>query len=350
MLKSLAVFPITEHGYLLARCITERFPDAVIYRPAELRSGRLKSLVAEAFKSCGGLFFISAAAIAVRTCAPLLKGKEVDPAVVVMDDSGRFVISLLSGHLGGANGLAKAIADIYGALPVITTATDGAGLPCIEDVSSRLNLKIEDVKKIKLVNSALLKAARVFVIDANVRRRKEGMQAFGQSGVFTFRRNIPALIMQGDVFAVVTPFIGGVPEALRRRSLVLCPAEFVAGVGCRRGVSAKEIGLAVRAALKEAGVSLAALRNLASVDIKQDEAGLVGFARQTGLEISFYTGERLNKVKVPSGGSEMVMKVAGTGSVSEAAAILSAGAKRLWLRKIKHKRVTVALARVASAS
>lgn len=350
MMKRLAVFPVTEQGYLLARRVVERFPDVVIHRPAELKSGRLKAVVAAAFKSCGGLFFISAAGIAVRTCAPLLKGKEVDPAVVVMDDSGRFVISLISGHLGGANNLAKTLAGIYGATPVITTATDGAGLPCIEDLAAHLDLAIEDAKKIKLINSAILKGARVFIIDADARRRKEGAKTFGPSGAFTFRRNIPARIIQGDVFVVVTPFTDGVPLALRRRGLVLCPAEFVAGVGCRRGVSIKDVGSAIRTTLKDAGVSLRALRNLASIDIKQDEAGLLGFARQAGLEISFYTGPQLNKIKAPSGGSVAVMKATGTGSVSEAAAILSAGAKKIWQRKRKFKRVTVALAKVASVS
>jgi len=348
--KGIAIFPVTERGYLLARAAADRLPYAVVYRPAQLRSGGLRKKAAAAFEACGGLFFISAAGIAVRTCAPLLKGKHVDPAVVVMDDSARFVISLVSGHLGGANSLAKTLAGIYGATPVITTATDGAGLPCIEDVAARLNLAIEDVRKIKLVNSAILKGAKVFIIDADAGRRTEGAKAFGPSGAFTFRSRFPARIIPGDVFVVVTPFVSGVPEALRRRALILRPQEFVAGVGCRRGVSAKDIGSAIRATLKDAGVSLHALRNLASVDVKQDEAGLLDFAGQAGLEITFYTGSQLNKVKAPSGASEAVMKAVGAGSVSEAAAILSAGAKKIWTRKRKFKRVTVALARVASAS
>lgn len=350
MKKGIAIFPVTERGYRLALVAAGRLPGVVVYRPAELKAGGLRKKAAAAFESCSGLFFISAAGIAVRTCAPFLKGKHLDPAVVVMDESGRFVISLISGHLGGANELAKAIADIYGATPVITTATDGAGLPCIEDLATRFNLAIDDVRKIKLVNTAILNGARVFVIDADAPRRRRAVEAFGPSGAFTFRGRIPARIAPGDVFVVVTPFTDGVSSVLRRKALVLCPAEFVAGVGCRKGVSAEEVGSAISATLKDAGVSLHALRNLASVDIKRDEAGLVDFASRAGLEISFYTGARLNKVKAPSGGSVLVMKATGTGSVSEAAAILSAGAKKIWTRKRKFKRVTVALARAASAS
>lgn len=350
--KDLAVFPITERGYALARRAAGLYRDAVIYRPVELKRAGLKKLVGRAFTECSGLLFISAVGIAVRVCAPFLKGKDIDPAVVVMDEGGRFAISLISGHLGGANKLAQAVANLYGAAPVITTATDVAGLPCVEDAAGLLGLivDVDDVKKIKLINSAILKGLKVYLIDDGATRRNAAKQAFANTGVFTFRKSFPACAAPGTVFVCVTPFIGSIPIEVRRKTLVLRPREFVMGVGCGKGVDTEDIDAAFKRILKEARISRLSVRNLATIDVKSNEAGLLEFAEREGLGLHFFTAAKLNRIRPPSGRSTAAIKATGAQGVAEAAAILSAGGKKIWTKKTITGRVTTALARVESPS
>ncbi len=346
----ITVFAVTGKGLALAGRISSIYSDVVVSGPDDIRDGGLGQAVKEAFSSSKALFFIGATGIAVRMVAPHLKGKHLDPAVVVMDDSARFVISLLSGHLGGANELARELAAIYGAQPVITTATDAAGLACAEDISKAFGLVIQDTKKIKCVNSAILKGAAVLVIDRDRARLAAIRERFKGIGPFRFRSSYPASGEFGAVISI-TPFeASGVPDAIKERTLVMRPKEFVLGIGCGMGVSAKEIRLAVDAALEKTGISPLSIRSVATIDIKGNEPGLLRFASKMGLDISCFSGPVLDRIRPPSGRSKIVYGRTGTGSVCESAALISAGVKRIWLRKQKTGRVAVALARAPFTS
>lgn len=351
----LAVFPVTERGYGLAKKLGVKFKDARIYRPSELRKGGLASKTGAAFKSCGGLVFIGASGIAVRAVAPWLKRKDLDPGVVVVDERATFVVSLVSGHLGGANRLAREIAAILKATPVITTATDVSGLPCIEDLVERFDLAVEDVNLIKAVNSAILKGVCIRIIDADPGRLKamRGVPGFSSRSAFRFLRRFPDMgppTGPGPFVLVSSAGVPDIPGAFKRRTLVLRPAEFVVGMGCRRGAASSDIERLVKRVFKDAGISVKAIRNLATVDVKSDEPGLIGFAQKYGLGVEFYKAGALSRVKPPSGSSSVVMGALGTGAVSEPAALLSSGARRLWVKKKKSKNVTVAVARVRYTS
>ena len=138
------IISLTPVGNALGRLIAQKLPGAVFWVPIvcqpnypEARSfDKLKSLLAKAFLGKNPLICIMATGIVVRYLAPLLQGKDVDPAVVVVDEAGRFAISLLSGHLGGANELARTVGNLIGATPVITTATDVQGLPALDTLGS----------------------------------------------------------------------------------------------------------------------------------------------------------------------------------------------------------------------
>ncbi len=352
--RRLAVFPVTERGYGLAKKLGVKFKDARIYRPSELRKGGLTRKAGEAFKDSGGLVFIGASGIAVRAVAPWLKRKDIDPGVVVVDERATFVVSLVSGHLGGANRLAREIAAILKATPVITTATDVSGLPCIEDLVERFGFVIEDVKKIKAVNSAILKGACIRIIDADPGRLKamRGVPGFGSPLSFRFSRRFPAMLpgtLRPGPFVLVSS-ASDIPGVYKRKTLVLRPVEFVVGIGCRRGAVLSEIERLVKRVFFDAGISVKAIRNLATIDVKSDEPGLIGFADKYGLGIEFYKAGALSRVKPPSGASSVVMRAVHTGAVSEPAALLSSGARRLWVRKKKSKNVTVAVARARYTS
>lgn len=346
----ITVFAVTGNGLALAGRLSSIYPDLVVIGPDEIQDGGLKQAVKDTFSSSKALLFIGATGIAVRMVAPHLKGKHLDPAVVVMDDGGRFVISLLSGHLGGANELARELAVIYGAEPVITTATDSAGLACAEDISKAFSLVIQDPKKIKRVNSAILKGAVVLVIDADRARLKAIRERFKGAGPFRFRSSYPASGEFGAVISI-TPFeASGVPASIKERALIMRPKEFVLGIGCGKGVSAKEVRLAVDAALEKTGISLLSIRSVATIDIKCNEPGLLRFASKMGLDINCFCGPELDRIRPPSGRSKIVYERTGTGSVCESAALISAGVKRIWLRKQKTGRVAVALARAPFTS
>lgn len=349
---TISLFPVTENGYSLALKLKKKLAGVTVCKPGELRGGRLFRKVKEAFGASDALVFVCASGIAVRAVSPLLKGKHVDPAVIVMDEKGGFVISLLSGHLGGANRLAGKIASLIGATPVITTATDVMGLPCVEDIAERFSLSIEDVKKIKVVNSAIVKrtgaagGAAVLVVDEDPARLAAVKKAFGKTPVFGFKKRLPD-DLEGFRACVLITSLTGKKNAASGRIMALRPKEFVAGVGCKRGVRAGEVEEALNEALKKAGVSPLSVRNLATIDIKKDEKGLLLFAKRARLSVEFFSSSELNGIKrLPSGSSRVVMEKTGAGGVCEPAALLSSGAKRIWLKKIKTERVTVALARV----
>ncbi len=347
-MRRLVIFPVTETGYKLAKKIGPGFPGALIHRPAELKRGGLGRLTASAFEDGDALVFIGASGIAVRAIAPCLKGKEFDPGVVVLDETAKFVVSLVSGHLGGANGLARKIAESLGATPVITTATDASGLPCIEDLVESFDFAIEDVRKIKVINSAILRRTPVSIVDADPVRlkRMRGLKAFNSSLAFNFFLSVPK--SPGPMVFISPAADYKAPVGLKRRTLVLRPKEFVVGVGCRRGASAAEIDRLVKRVFKETGISTKSIRNLATIDIKMDERGLLEFAKRYALGIEYFKAARLGRIKAPSGSSAFVKGATGTGAVSEPAALLSSGAKRLWAKKKKSKMATVAVARFTS--
>lgn len=296
----------------------------------------LKSFVGRAFSGYDGLVFIMATGIVVRTIAPFIKGKDVDPAVVVMDEGGRFAISLLSGHLGGANDLAKEVTELTGATPVITTATDVCGKPCAEDIAKDLDCEIENVGGIKLVNAAFLHDEPVAMNLAPNRDKVLG------NGNLVFYDTFEELIKSGyDARICVTNKL--IPR-IEESCLILRPKNLVVGIGCNRNTSAEEIEDVVGTVLKDAGLSKKSIRNLATIDVKNDEVGLLDFAKRHGLTIDFFSKEELEKAEVVTSPSLHVIAAVGVGGVCEPSAMLSARVLRLLVKKIKSGNVTVAVA------
>jgi cobalt-precorrin 5A hydrolase len=339
----IAVWAITPNGAALAARIAAGVSQAEVYvsdKPgmaaaSAARFARLADAVAERFHRCAGHVFIMAAGIVVRTIAPLMVHKTRDPAVVVVDDSGRFAISLLSGHIGGANRLAEQVAAVIGAQPVITTATDVNSVPAIDVLAVELGLKIENPQAIKTVNMALLTGSPVAVHDpwgvlaGRIPNAAEGSGAPGRAWVWV------------DDRVSATP-----PGAL-----VLRPPTLVAGVGCNRNTGAQEIRGLLFATLYEAGLAGACLTRLASVELKREEAGLLALAQELGLALEFFGREAIGAVQdaVPTP-SAVVEKHIGVKSVCEAAAILASRGGALIVPKRSSANATVAIARTSFTS
>ncbi|MBI5327815.1 MAG: cobalt-precorrin 5A hydrolase [Deltaproteobacteria bacterium] len=360
----LAIFAITKNGIKFARTFFRKIDKAALFtNPVDFKQDAKL-----AFKKYDGLIFIMAAGIVVRTIAPLLKNKAEDPAVVVMDEKGRYVISLLSGHLGGANNLAREIAKMVGGQSVITTATDVNSLPCIEDIAEKFNLAIEDFKKIKMVNSAIVNGKAIAFIDEDV-KRLQAIREFADSrikGVRFHKSAAQALKNKIDALVVITnkwqaaPSPSPLPRGEGRQNkfplpygerdrvrgwMILRPRDIVIGIGCDRGVKLKEVEDSYFSVLEKWDVSPLSVRNVASIDVKKDEKGLLRFARKYNLKIDFYSKDELTDMPLPSGFSSFVMGKVGVGGVCEPAALKSAGTKKIWIRKQKIGRVTIAAAK-----
>ena len=347
---NLAVVAITEGGAELARRIGREAESAEVWLPQRLRaadgyryfSESLTTLLPRLFAEVDGLVCIMATGIVVRTLAPHLKGKAADPAVVVLDEAGRFAISLLSGHLGGANELAGELAELLGGTAVITTATDVNGLPAWDDVARRLGYGVEPLARVKTLNSLLLRGERIALVD-----RDGGVAAAFAALPQIERFGTFAAALQAQAAGTVFVSNRNLPQLDRTPGLlVLRPRNLAVGLGCNRGTSAEEIEAAVREVLSEAFLAFASLAVVATITAKSDEAGLLAFAERHRLRVDFHPPAALNAVAVPSPPSAHALAAVGASGVCEPAALLSAGATGLLVRKKKLGNVTVAVAEI----
>ncbi len=282
-----------------------------------------------AFAKADALVFCCASGIAVRAIAPHVRDKRRDPAVLVLDEGGRFVIPLLSGHLGGANALAVALADKLSATPVLTTATDVNGLFAVDVFAKANGLFIEDMGLCKAVSAALLAGEPVgFRADLPV------------AGA------LPRGLTAGDADLGIC--ISAKNDRPFPRTLRLIPQRYVAGLGCRRGKSEAELEGFLRENLKKCGVGLQELKALASIDIKRDEPGLVALAERLGLPFVTYAAEELQAVPGTFTASAFVKETTGVESVCERAAVLSSGGQ-LVVNKVAKNGMTFALAKKEEA-
>ena len=352
---STAIHVMTLQGLRLALRVREVFPEARIFAAESVRERHMPGqpediawvsgfgeLMAAVFHSYSCHVFISAAGIAVRAIAPSLWGKERDPAVLVLDQRGRYVVSLLSGHIGGGNALARRLAEVIGATPVITTATDVEGLPALDAMAVERGLGIARLDAVKTVSAALLAGESIPLHDP---RDALGMAAGPWEEWFP-ASDASKIIAAGNSRPgiIVSEYLAP-PES--SRVLYLHPPVLCVGIGCRRGVDSRDILDAVRACLARAGVAEAALACLASIDAKGDEKGLLEAAATLGIPLYFFTPENLAvyPVREPSA---KVRELFGIAGVCEPAALAGAeklnGKARLLLGKLVHGGVTAAVA------
>lgn len=283
----------------------------------------------EGFRQADALVFVCASGIAVRAIAPHVRDKRTDPAVLVMDERGTFVIPLLSGHLGGANALAEHLAAQLKATPVLTTATDVNGLFAVDVFAKRNGLFIEDMSLCKAVSAALLNGEPV-----------------GFRSDLPVMGDLPRGLTAGDAdLGILVSASGDTPFP---RTLRLTPRRYVAGLGCRRGKSEEELELFLMDNLARCGVGLHELKALASIDLKKDEPGLVALSEKLGLPFVTYAAEELKAVPGDFTASAFVRETTGVDSVSERAAVLSSGGT-LVVRKTAANGMTFALAKKEEA-
>ncbi|MFF4897641.1 precorrin-3B C(17)-methyltransferase [Streptomyces sp. NPDC001068] len=259
--------------------------------------GPVQDAVRSAFAECGQLVCFLATGAVVRLIAPLLGDKTADPGVVCVDEGGRFAVSLVGGHAGGANDLAREVAAVLAAQPVVTTATDAVGLPGLD------TLGFPAEGSVAAVSRALLDGEPVAL-------RAESTWP------------LPALPLAAEGAYTVRLTDRAVEPA--EREVLLRPPSLVVGVGASRGAPADEVFDLVVGALRDAGLSPASVAELATVDAKAEEPGIVAAAARLGVPLVTYPAEELAAVTVPNP-SDAPLAAVGTPSVAEAAALLRGG-------------------------
>lgn len=299
--------------------------------------GSLSAWTQQQFTEMDGLIFVGAAGIAVRLIAPCVKDKMTDPAVVVVDEAGRFSISLLSGHVGGANRLAEQVAQVLGAVPVVTTASDVQGKAAIDVWAKDHELAIADRNLAKEIAAARLDGEMIGFFSEYPSKLPDGT---GYEKDRVCQKNVWVTChLHRDEKAEE----GTNPQFLR-----LVPKSLVLGIGCRKQTPEEAIETAVRETLKQANLDPCAVSAVASIDLKKEEPGLLCLAKKLGVPFLTYPSEKLEQVQGEFTESGFVKTVTGVGNVCERSALLAAGeGANLLVRKQIYPGVTVSVAQRA---
>ena len=344
---STAIIFLTTKGGALAQKLAVELDNVTVYGKKGKTSDNaifydnLQGLIAEIFNKYENLVFIMATGIVVRVIAPFLKDKFNDPAVVVLNETGEHVISLLSGHIGGANDLTIDIAKYLKAIPVITTASDVNHKIAADILAKKLNLKITSRENLVQINSAIVESAKVnFYIDKDVdnfnwycnEADSLGIKLVGIDLKNNFMDKPSVLISSKTVY--------------EDNCLLLQPMKFILGIGCRKGTSASEILYAINESCKMTKIHKENIIGIASTVFKENELGLLKVAKILNVNISFYGNDKINETikKYDLQVSDFVNKKIGVGNVCEAAAILASQQNKILLRKTKFPKVTIAIA------
>ncbi|MGL5969029.1 MAG: cobalt-precorrin 5A hydrolase [Kluyvera sp.] len=319
----IALFCLTPGGVALAKRLSAAQPMTCLTREALVEEGfsafdgSFAQSVQQAFSRYSALIFIGATGIAVRVLAPLLVDKFHDPAVVVIDERGQHVISLLSGHIGGANTLARHLASILGVDPVITTATDVNEVAALDTLACQLNARMHDFRTaVKTVNQMLVSQQRVglwwdeSLADEVSRCDRRGFIAV------TCLDALPEL----DALVCIT-LRDTLPE-LPLPHWKLVPRRIVAGIGCRRDTPCALISQLLSRQFAAQRLDPLALKAIGSIVVKQDEPGLIELARAVDVPFEIFSVAALCEHQHRFPASQFVKQTVGVGSVSGPAAWL----------------------------
>lgn len=269
--------------------------------------GDLQVWTGERFHDSGALVFISASGIAVRAIAPFVRDKFTDPAVVSVDEAGRFAVPLLSGHVGGGNALARRVAQLTGGQAAISTATDVQGKFAVDVWAKAQNLVLTSRALAKAVSAALLEGTPV-----------------GVSSEFSISGPLPEGLTQGtaELGICVSRTMETKPF---ERTLHLIPRAVTLGVGCRRGTAQAHLENRLAEFLQVHHLPAAAVTGLASIDLKRDEPGLLALAEAHGWPIQFFSAAELAQEQGDFPPSQFVAKTTGVDNVCQRAAQRAGG-------------------------
>ena len=357
-----AIIALTRNGARMARTLAGSLDrDHTLFIDRRFRkdddSGEafdlpLWPVVKRAFAGYSSLVLFLSAGASIRLLAPLLESKQVDPAVVCVDDAGSFCVSLISGHVGGADQLAQEVAVCLGARAVVTSASHASGTLAVDLLGREFGWRLK-------ADSTTITRASAAVINGQPIGIWQGAGEFGWWPDGTpLPENIAIYATLEDLAAsacaialIISDTTGDLETLLADKiTVVYRPRSLVIGMGCRRGVPVEELESLLAEALRENGLSAECLAEIATAEIKRGEPGLEQLAERHGVPLSFLQADELNGVFETNPGaitskSERAHGLVGVWGVAEPAALLTAGASELLVTREKTTRATIAIAR-----
>lgn len=327
-----SIISVTENGRILSQKISDCLLDKhsvkrfCFHKNSDENAvpfSDVNNLTADIFYNSEVLIFVCACGIAVRSIAPLIKSKTSDPAVLVIDDNGKFVIPILSGHLGGANCFAEIIAEKIGADPIITTATDIGGKFSPDSFAKANNLIITTLTAAKEIAAAVLNGEIIGLIS--------DYECI----------NIPSDIAVNEQCRTGICVSADTSKKPFEITLNLVTKNIVIGVGCKRGTSCEDIERLVCETLQTVQIDINRVFAVTTIDIKANEKGLLEFCEKYGLRLFTYTADELMSVKGHFTKSDFVLSQTGTDNVCERSIVRHGG--KLIIPKTAENGVTVAV-------
>lgn len=347
-----AVIAITKNGIDTALSLKKHFPSWDIFCPSKFfQEGKeiewfdqsATSKVQELFQSYGALVCIFSLGAVIRLVAPHMKDKKTDPAVVVIDDAAKFVISTLSGHLGGANELTEKIASVLGAVPVVTTAADVNKTIAVDLVGREFGWTIDEASSVTKVSAFMVNEEKIGVF-----------QDAGERNWWLPKKELPRNVCLYDSldnmagsdckgFLVISDKIISNKE-LEGRSVIYRPRTLVVGVGLHWDTTKETIREGMSFCLAKFGLSLGSVAKFASIKKEADVQGLQELSKEMGVPVEYFDKSELATISIPNP-SDIVQTFEGTASVSEASAIRSSGGDLIVQKHKFPPNLTIAIAR-----
>jgi cobalt-precorrin 5A hydrolase len=352
MIEKIAIVAITKHGIVIARKIRDNLRYAEIYAPIKYNDSgpdinwfdkQTTEMVINLFKRYDALICIFSLGAVIRIIAPVLVDKKTDPAVLVIDDKANFVISTLSGHLGGANALTRSIASYLNSKPVITTAADVNETIPVDLVGRDFGWKIENYENVTKVSAFMVNEEKVGLYQNAGEKNWWHSISFPQNVTVTKELcELKEPAFKGAL--IISDKIIDDPVILEK-SVIYRPKSLVVGIGLHRDTTKDIIEKGILNVLKDKGLSLKSIRNISSINKEGKIKGLQEFSEKYAIPVEMYDKGKLGQVVVPNP-SETVQKFEGTPSVSEASSIISSKGELIVPKQKFPPNLTVAVSRV----
>lgn len=327
------IISVTEKGDVLAEKLAQKLISKV-YLKSQIIEFKLSEITKDAMKKHKGIIFISSTGIAVRAIAPFLKGKDKDPGVVVVDVSNNYTISLISGHIGGANDLAIDVSQILNNIPIITTATDNIGVTAPDIIAVKNSLVIEDLNKAKMISTLLVNGEVAwFKDDKNLIETPNGYiktDVIKDNSVWITNRLYVENNIEGKVDS--------------NKILRLIRKDIVLGIGCRKAIESGRLEEFIRMALVEKNIDIKSVLKIGSIDIKKNEKAIIDLSEKLECEFSTFSKGEILKIQHKFEGSDFVEKTLGVRAVSEPCVELMNG--KIIEAKIKFNGMTLCIGQV----
>ena len=351
--KKIAILSITNNGRELALRIKEIMKNVDVFfikKDTDYKSDEvtvvnkgLKEFIPQIFDKYDYLVFIMATGIVVRTIAPLIISKFSDPAILVMDEKGNNIISLLSGHMGGANEMTLYMSDLINSHPVITTATDVNKKSSLDMIAKKLNGHIDDFRdNVLKINSMLVNNEEVHLyIDGNYKINHQGFTLYDEKTDLDKVRNLVVVTNKKDINKILNKNI----ENLNEKIIKVTPKDIVIGVGCKKNTDSKHMKNSLIKFLAEYNIDINAVKEIGSIEIKKDEKAIIDLAKFLDVKFKTFSVEEISKVDYLYEKSDWVKKNVGVYSVSDPVAhLLSEG--RVIINKQKYDGITFSIGRI----